>query len=156
MQAPAQALAGACTPPQVRSLNTYCEIGRSRGLELTPLRMEVLTKLWEANQPMGAYGIAKELTRDGSDKAHANSVYRSLSRLAEAGLVVPIASWKRHLISPDPDQASWLVALCTNCSSLSCIPAVELGERINAICRDHSFANQTSYLECLGTCRACT
>jgi Fe2+ or Zn2+ uptake regulation protein len=104
---------------------------------------------------MSTYAIAGELDRSGLRKAHPNSVHRTLHALAEAGLVIPIASWKKYLISPDPGRAAWVVSLCDRCRAVVCTPATNLVERLQSICGPREFAIRTIHLECLGRCSRC-
>lgn len=156
MQAPAKSLAGVCTPPPGVPLDVYCAIGRDRGLDMTPLRLQVLTALWRSGEPMGAYGIAKELARPGARKAYANSVYRTLHTLADAGLIIPIVSWKRFLISPDPHQDRWTFNLCAGCGSLACLPMGKVADEIASLCARQIFEIHRIHIECTGLCRGCS
>lgn len=155
MQAPAHLSAGVCTLPLTHPLETYCAIARDRGLDLTPLRLEVLKALWRSNGPMGAYGIAKQLTRPSARKAYANSVYRTLHTLADAGLIVPIVSWKRFIISPDPRRFHWTFNLCGECGSLACLPMGKVADEIASMGAREKFKVHRIHIECMGLCRAC-
>lgn len=146
----------ASAPPATSTLKPYYDFAANRGLAITALRRDVLTLLWREAVPMGTYGIVAELNRSGLRRAHPNSIQRTLHTFVGAGLVVPITSWKKFLISPDPSCASWLINLCGRCLALACTPAATLIEQLHSICGEREFAVRTIHLECVGRCSECT
>lgn len=143
------------TPPEISTLEPYLRAAANRGLTLTALRREVLALLWRERAPIGTYGIVDKLNRSGLRRAHPNSIHRTLNALVGAGLVIPIASWKKFLISPDPGCAAWLVSLCDRCLASACAPATNLIEKLQSICGEREFAIRAVHLECLGRCARC-
>lgn len=156
MRAPATGPpSGARTPSPDYPFEAYCIVAEERGLDLTPLRLEVLSALWRSNEPMGAYDIVRELARAGFLKGYPNSVYRTLDTLIEAGLVVSIVSWKRFIISPDPSQLLWAINLCDRCGSRGCLPMQKVSDQIVYTAARERFQVDRIHIECIGICRDC-
>jgi Fe2+ or Zn2+ uptake regulation protein len=89
-------------------------------------------------------------------RVHPTSVYRSLRCLVEAGLILPVVTWKKFLIAPDPGGGLWALLLCRACRS--CTPVAfsdecpELSQRLSR----RGFVRRTCSAEAEGLCRGCT
>ena len=142
-------------PPAISTLEPYLRAAANRGLTLTALRREVLALLWRERGPIGTYGIVDELNRAGLRRAHPNSIHRTLNTLVGAGLVIPIVSWKKFLLSPDPGCTAWFVSLCDRCLASACTPATNLIDKLQSICGERAFAVRAVHLECVGRCARC-
>jgi Fur family transcriptional regulator, zinc uptake regulator len=149
-EAGAEAVARETLPP----LSTYLEIGRSRGIAWTELRREVLTLLWRDGGAWGAYGLAEEMRKAGSS-IYPNSLYRVLSILEEAGLIVSIASSRRVQIAPDPGQEDWAVLQCRACGRQNLVPIEGAAALVRGAARDRGHATDRLIIECLGHCLSC-
>lgn len=132
----------------------YVAHAAAGGLRMTERRRDVLRLIWNAARPIGAYEIAEQLGQNGAS-AHPAIVYRCLHRLAQAGLIIPILSWKRHVIAPVPGVGRWGVLLCSNCRA--CTPVDLGGEHQLLIRRVHvaGWTPRTWSAEAEGLCRAC-
>lgn len=125
----------------------------SRG-SLSWLRRRVLELLWRSRKPWGVYDIANRISEEGR-KTHPNSVYRSIKSLAAAGLIIPIVSRSRYIISPDPEAGCWAVMLCSRCSNFSVVPMAAEGQELWSVARGFGFRPDRANIECIGLCRAC-
>lgn len=132
----------------------FLEIGRSRSLSWTAVRMRVLELLWTTRSPWGPYNIAQHLSRDGS-KMYPNSVYRALRDLDAACLIVPIVTWNRYVISPDPGIRSWAVLLCSGCGIYATVAMPDGAQELWAIARKRGFRPTRAAIECVAACAAC-
>jgi Fur family transcriptional regulator, zinc uptake regulator len=136
-------------------LELYVSRGSEAGVQWTLLRKTVLQMLWGTGTPLGAYEAAERLSSPGC-RVHPTSVYRCLHCLVKARLVLPIISWKKFLISPDPDNASWAVLLCRSCRS--CTPVdltVECAELDQGLA-SRRFSQRIMSAECQGLCSECS
>ena len=136
-------------------LEAYLRAVELRKVPWSALRGAILSLLWLSGTPWGPYDIAGALSREGA-KAHPNSVYRALRSLDAAGLVIPILSWNRYLISPDPEGGSWCVTLCTECRRFAVTAMDDARELLRAIARAHGFRPERTTIECLAKCEACS
>jgi Fur family zinc uptake transcriptional regulator len=136
-------------------VEAYFAEGERRGLRWTRLRWAVLRLIWSAGEPIGAYEAAARL-KVGTRRTHTTSVYRCLHRLQEVGLVIPVCSRKRFILSPDPAVSHWGMLLCRTCRD--CL-AVDLSDALDGLereIRQTGFTPRAYVIECEGICRACT
>ncbi len=146
---------GACAVQPLPPLDEYLRVGDTRDVLWSALRTQILSLLWKSRKPWGAYGIAERLSRGGSKK-HPNSVYRAIRNLETARLVIPIITWSRYVISPDPGIASWGVILCSRCRNFSVVPMPDEGRWLWSIARGVGFRPKWAAMECIATCEACS
>jgi Fur family transcriptional regulator, zinc uptake regulator len=133
----------------------YLEEGARRGIQWTPNRRMVLHLVWSAPEPIGAYEAAARLRRT-QGKIHPTSIYRSLYCLQQVGLIIPVATWKRYLLSPDPAVPLWGLLLCKGCGD--CTPFA-LSAEFDALARKvrlERFRPSDYRIECEGVCSACS
>lgn len=143
------------TSDPLPSLEDYHRIGEARNLSWSGLGRQILALLWKTRSPWGAYGIAESLGRHGPKK-HPNSVYRSMRKLEAARLVIPIVSWSRYVISPDPGVGAWGVILCSRCRNFAVIPMRDESESLWSLARGLNFRPEQAAIECIGRCGACS
>lgn len=132
----------------------YLAEGARRGVIWTALRSEVLHLIWSLDRPVGAYDAAARLS-GGDVRVHPTSVYRCLHCLRDAGLVIPVVSWNRYLLTPDPAVTLWGLLLCGSCGA--CRP-VDLSGELGALegrVKAQGHAPSTYTIECRGRCRRC-
>ena len=142
----------ACIVDAVRNAAEVCA---QRGLNLTPVRRRILEIVWRAHEPIGAYEILAELSKE-RDKAAPPTVYRALEFLIDAGLVHRIDSLNAFIGCHEPEQshiAQFLV--CRRCQRVAEIddPAIQrtLVERSRAV----GFQIEPTSLEIKGLCSDC-
>ena len=135
-------------------LDAYYRAFEARKVPPSALRREILSFLWHDGGAWGPYEIAARLSRDGA-RAHPNSVYRAIRSLEAARLVIPIVSWSRFLLSPDPDVAAWCAILCATCRRFAVTPMDEEGEALRLLAAAHGFRPEQLVIECSGRCPAC-
>lgn len=135
-------------------LDEYHRIGGSRNVRWSPLRADVLALLWKSREPWGAYGIAERLSRAG-ERVHPNSIYRCLKRLEAAGLVIPVVTWNRYVISPDPRASGWGVILCATCRKCEVVAMPEEHRRLRRAARSAAFRPTWATIEYVAKCSSC-
>jgi len=142
----------ACIEEAVRNAAEVCA---RRGLNLTPIRRRVLEIVWRAHEPIGAYDILGELSKE-RDKAAPPTVYRALEFLMDAGLVHRIDSLNAFIGCDEPARthvAQFLV--CRKCHRVAEIddPAINrlLAEKSLAV----GFRIEPTSLEIKGLCGDC-
>ena len=137
------------------AVHNAAEVCARRGLNLTPIRRRVLEIVWRAHDPIGAYDILGELSKE-RDKAAPPTVYRALEFLMDAGLVHRIDSLNAFIGCYEPARthvAQFLV--CRKCHRVAEIddPAINrlLAEKSLAV----GFRIEPTSLEIKGLCGDC-
>jgi Fur family zinc uptake transcriptional regulator len=146
-----EARASGSLPP----IEDYYRLGKDRRVSWTGTRSEILLLLWKTRKPLGAYGIAERLSRT-DQKTHPNSVYRSIKSLEAARLVIPIISWSRYLISPDPSSGSWGIILCSRCRNFAVVAMDDEEQWLWSVARGMGFQPRSATIECIATCASCS
>jgi len=136
-------------------LEEYHRVGAARTLSWGSLSRDIISLLWKTRTPWGAYGLAETLGKKGSKK-HPNSVYRSMRNLEAARLVIPIVSWSRYIIVPDPGVSCWGVILCSECRSFAVVAMPDEGQYLWSVARGVGFRPTRSVIECISKCQACS
>lgn len=142
------------TPRLLPPIEEFERLGKARKVRWSPMRKRVLSFLWSSGEAWGVYGIAEGLSA-GATKFHPPSVHRAVKCLVGAQLIIPIVSWSRFVISPDPAIVSWAMMICPGCRDFKIVPMVAEGERLTSLARDHGFRPERTTMECIATCRAC-
>jgi Fur family zinc uptake transcriptional regulator len=136
-------------------LELYVSRGSEAGVQWTLLRKTVLQMFWGTGSPLGAYEAAERLSSPGC-RVHPTSVYRCLHCLVNARLVLPILTWKKFLISPDPDIASWALLLCRSCQSCSPVVLSDGCRELEQNLASRRFSQRIISAESQGVCRECS
>jgi Fe2+ or Zn2+ uptake regulation protein len=142
---------GPPVPPFVEWLRRAWPVdGRSR----TSLRERIFAFLWTEARPLGPYEIARALAGT-KVRIYPNSVYRVLRDFEQAGLVLPIASLRRYIVSPDPPVRDWALFACTACGKVTAVPNSTGTDVLRALCLERGFRPQSLIMECIGLCGNC-
>jgi Fe2+ or Zn2+ uptake regulation protein len=136
------------------SLNTYLAHGSRRGIVWTEQRRLVFRAAWTTDRPFGAYELLKRINEAGG-RLHAASVYRCLHLFEAAGLLLPIFSWKRHVLRPALEVDLWAVLLCSNCRSCTLVPLAAEHAATREMLARRGFTGRRYAAECSGLCRSC-
>src|ERR1700722_13690083 len=87
-----------------------------KGLQMTPLRLNILTILGESPAPLGAYAIIEELSRREGKQIAPPTVYRTLEFFLEHGFLHKTES--RNAFAPCEHLGhahQGVLLLCENC-----------------------------------------
>jgi Fur family zinc uptake transcriptional regulator len=135
-------------------LTAYLAHAERGGFQWTPFREAALRMMWSTARPLGAYEAAERMTRRGHP-ARPASMYRAFRWLIGSGLMLPIVTWKRFLLSPDPSIGQWALLLCRGCRSCTAVEMAAGGERLERQITGRGFAPRMILAECEGLCARC-
>ncbi|GAA2400819.1 hypothetical protein GCM10010191_05030 [Actinomadura vinacea] len=126
---------------------------RAAGLSPTPRRRRVLEALAVQRRPVGAHELYVELTRRGH-RVGVSTVYRTLSALADAGLV--------HVFVRDSETRYRLCApgrhyhlVCRRCGGVQEHPAGDDGDWLDGVTAAGGFRPDPHQIEVQGVCGRC-
>lgn len=123
--------------------------------KLTPLRKELLCKLYEQQKPLTAYDLLR-LMREQHPKMEAMSVYRILNFLESHHLVHRINSCQAYAACnmPEHEHHAQLV-VCEKCHHSEEIAMPSLKASIDSVLKKTSFCFSTKSIEIFGICQSC-
>ena len=126
------------------------------GLQLTPLRRQVLAILAESSAPLGAYAIIDQLSRRESKPIAPPTVYRTLDFFLENGFVYKIESRNAYAPCEHLGHAHHgALLLCEKCGRSDEIEDVKLDHLLQEAAARAGFAPHRQMVELVGLCRDC-
>ena len=139
-----------------RDVKTAIDACRLRGARMTELRQTVLTLLWNAERPLGAYEIREQLSEATGRAFAAPSVYRTLDFLCEQRVAARIESRNAYVACNHPEHNHTCVFLvCELCGDAVEIENPEAEMLINEDARRLGFAVKRRIVEFSGHCAPC-
>jgi Fur family transcriptional regulator, zinc uptake regulator len=140
-------------PPWAAQVEQSC---LSKGLQLTPLRRQVLAILADAPAPLGAYAIIEELAR-GQRKAIAPpTVYRTLDFFLDHGFLHKIES--RNVYAPCEHLGHdhhGILLICERCGRTDEIESPRFDKLLRDTAASAGFAARRQVVEVEGLCETC-
>lgn len=125
-----------------------------RGLRLTPIRRRVLELVWQQHEPVGAYDLLAELSREGHSAAPP-TVYRALDFLCEAGLVHRLDSLNAFVGCDRADREHFgQFLVCSQCHRVTEIEDPGVTRALVKAAHRLDFSLDTA-VEIKGLCGAC-
>lgn len=119
------------------------------------LREVIIRILRASEQPLGAYDIAKHVSRLTGRKCHANSIYRVLGPMICAGQVQSIATTRSYvLVAHGPSTLLWCI--CQNCEECRPLAADAIHQSLDMAARSNGFRPSQRYVELIGLCPDCS
>ena len=126
------------------------------GLQLTPLRRQVLAILAESSAPLGAYAIIDQLSRREGKPVAPPTVYRTLDFFLEHGFVYKIESRNAYAPCEHLGHAHHgALLLCEKCGRSDEIEDVKLDRLLQEAAARAGFAPHRQMVELVGLCRDC-
>ena len=128
----------------------------ARGLQLTPLRRQVVSILSENGAPIGAYAIIEKLSKVESKQIAPPTVYRTLDFLLENGFLHKIES--RNVFAPCEHfehTHNNVLLLCEACGRSEEIEDMALDKSLRDTTERVGFVMHRQTLELQGLCRLC-
>ncbi len=128
----------------------------SRGVRLTPQRLEILRLISAQPGAISAYDLL-DLLREVEPQAKPPTVYRGLEFLLEQGFVHKIESTNSYVIChhfEEPCHTSAMF-LCDNCGSVTERDAKYIESAIQNLAQDAGFHLRHSVIEVHGLCSSC-
>ena len=126
-----------------------------RGVRLTDIRRRVLELVWRSHEPVGAYEVLKELTKERSS-AVPPTVYRALEFLLAQGLVHRIESRNAYVGCSRPGErhCSHFI-ICRSCGAAAELLGRAIDEAIEASAAACGFHVEDDTVEVTGVCAHC-
>ena len=139
-----------------RAVTAAEKVCASRQVNLTPLRRRVFEIVWRQHEPIGAYEILAELSKD-REKAAPPTVYRALEFLQEAGLVHRLDTLNAFLGCDRPeDDHSGQFLVCSDCRRVAEIDNTILSRALREQARSLGFRLEGSAVEIKAVCNQCS
>lgn len=142
--------------PSSRGLAEAINICRLRGAQITPLREAILTALWSAERPLGAYDLRDQLAAASGRRLAAPSIYRTLDFLCEQGVAARIESRNAYVACAHPEHAHACVFLvCDACGDAKEVENQKIEKLIGEDAKRLGFAIKRRVFEMSGLCAPC-
>lgn len=141
-----------CVSSAMRDAEKVC---KKRGVNLTPIRRQVLEIIWQGHNPVKAYEIIENFGSTSHPTAPP-TVYRALDFLIENGLVHRIESQNAFIGCSQPvtaHKANFFI--CESCHRAIEIDSARLEASFEQIAADHSFQIKHKTVEIYGLCANC-
>lgn len=135
----------------LEKLLEYC---KQHDIKLTNLRLEILTILAQASQPMSAYDIL-ETHQKIRTTANIMSTYRILDFFIAHDLCHKINSKNTYTICCHPNQNCCQLLVCRHCGKKHECHSSEVSTLIQSLADKAGFTIEHSILEISGTCKNC-
>jgi Fur family zinc uptake transcriptional regulator len=138
-----------------KEITTYCA---QQQLDLSPIRREVLSFLWQCKKPVKAYDIIPYLKEQGIGSPVPMTVYRALDYLAAHHLVHKLHTLNAyipcHFHKGLHQPATFL--LCQDCGVVQEMCDDNAEKFVQTTAAKHHFAVEQQALELVGRCAGCS
>jgi len=132
------------------------EFLQSRGKRMTQQRRMIVEQVFSHHDHFDADGLFARLQEAlGRDQVSRPTVYRTLSELVEAGLLVKMDLGGRAVYEHDYGYPTHDHLHCTTCNRLIEFKSEDLARIRDAVARQHGFRVAGHRLIISGTCDAC-
>lgn len=132
------------------------EICAQRGLQLTPIRRQVLELLARAKSPLGAYTIIDQLSQAQTKTIAPPTAYRALEFLVENGFVFKIASTNAYAPCDHlGHDHHGMLLICSRCGRADEIENPKIDALLAETAARVGFRPQRQMIEIEGLCGAC-
>lgn len=132
------------------------EICRQRGLQLTPIRRQVLELLARAKAPLGAYAIIDHLSQANAKTIAPPTAYRALEFLIENGFVFKIASTNAYAPCDHlGHDHHGMLLICSRCGRADEIESPGVDALLAETTARVGFKPRRHIIEIEGLCGAC-
>lgn len=149
-------------PCVAETLDRAEKIFKINGLNLTPLRRQVLQEVAGSHTAIGAYDVLERLAQKGGRRLAPISVYRALDSLVAAGMVHRLESRNAffachvsHAGEPHADGRRQIVLSCERCSAVAEVPADTVFAGIGVAAAASGFTTTRALVEVIGVCGRC-
>jgi len=136
-----------------RQVEKHCG---DRGLQLTPLRRQVLAILARAPAPLGAYAIIEALSRDQGKPVAPPTVYRTLEFFLDNGFLHKVES--RNVYAPCEHfghRHDGVLLICRRCGRTEEVESSRIGRLLHETAVKAGFSAQSQVVEVAGLCEIC-
>lgn len=126
-----------------------------RGVQLTPIRHQVLSLIWESHKAVKAYELLDRF-KPLKNAAKPATIYRALDFLIEQGLVHRIESLNAFIgCSRSGHQHEQLLLICNRCHDVEERPATGVMSALADEIAQAGFVAHSKAVEIQGLCRQC-
>jgi Fur family transcriptional regulator, zinc uptake regulator len=137
------------------ALGTAEQLCVVRGVQLTPLRHQVLELIWESHKAVKAYELLDRI-KPQQQAAKPATIYRALDFLIEQGLIHRIESLNAFVgCSCSGQQHEQLLLICKHCQEVEERPAVDVMTALTLEIKQAHFVVHSKALEIHGICAKC-
>jgi Fur family transcriptional regulator, zinc uptake regulator len=128
----------------------------ARGLQLTPLRKQVLSILNDSQEPLGAYAIIDRLSKLEGKPIAPTTVYRTLEFFQENGFLHKVESRNVFTLCTHIGHThAGILLLCDTCGCSHEIEDPQLTDAYMRAAKTAGFHVSHQLVEMHGQCRAC-
>ncbi len=137
------------------ALGTAAQLCVGRGVQLTPIRQQVLELIWESHKAVKAYELLDRL-KPLMDAAKPATIYRALDFLIEQGLIHRVESLNAFVgCNSSAHQHEQLLLICNNCQEVEERSAPEVMQALSQEIKQADFIVHSKAIEIHGICAKC-
>jgi Fur family zinc uptake transcriptional regulator len=137
------------------ALDTAEQLCVVRGVQLTPIRHQVLSLIWESHKAVKAYELLDRF-KPIKNAAKPATIYRALDFLIEQGLIHRVESLNAFVgCSCSSHQHEQLLLICKQCLEVEERPAVEVMSALSREIEQACFIAHSKAIEIHGICVKC-
>ncbi|MCX7097400.1 MAG: transcriptional repressor [Methylococcales bacterium] len=137
------------------ALGTAEQLCGQRGVQLTPIRHQVLELIWASHKAVKAYELLDQL-KPLLQAAKPATIYRALDFLMEQGFVHRVESLNAFVgCRCSALQHEQLLLICKHCHEVEERPAPEVMSTLSAEINQAGFMVHSKSIEIQGVCAAC-
>jgi Fur family zinc uptake transcriptional regulator len=137
------------------ALNTAEQVCQQRGVQLTPIRYQVLELIWASHKAVKAYELLEQI-KPLQMAAKPPTIYRALEFLSEQGLIHRVESLNAFIgcrCSDAPHEQ--LLLICKNCQEVEERTAPQVMQVLEREFAEAGFIVHSKAIEIHGLCRQC-
>ena len=137
------------------ALTTAEQVCLARGVQLTPIRYQVLELIWQSHKAVKAYELL-DLIKPLQMAAKPPTIYRALEFLSEQGLIHRVESLNAFIgcrCSNAPHEQ--LLLICKNCQEVEERTATKVMQALVEVFDEAGFVVHSKAIEIHGLCRQC-
>ncbi|MGR9035573.1 MAG: transcriptional repressor [Gammaproteobacteria bacterium] len=137
------------------ALNTAEQVCVGRGVQLTPIRHQVLALIWESHKAVKAYELLDRI-KPLKNAAKPATIYRALDFLIEQGLIHRIESLNAFIgCRNSGHRHEQLLLICKICHEVEERAAVEVMSALSKEIQTAGFLVHSKAIEIHGICAKC-
>lgn len=141
-----------CVSEAIGTAEHLCVV---RGVQLTPIRHQVLELIWESHKAVKAYELLDRL-KPLQSAAKPATIYRALDFLIEQGLIHRVESLNAFVgCSSSGHQHEQLLLICKHCNEVEERPATEVMQALSQELDQAGFIVHSKAIEIHGICIKC-
>lgn len=138
------------------ALTLAAQLCQQRGVQLTAIRQQILTLIWDSHKAVKAYDLLDRL-KPLQAAAKPVTIYRALDFLTEQGLVHRVESLNAFIGCSCPDlQHEQLLLICKQCNEVEERAAKQVMQALVQEIKSAQFAVHSKAIEIHGICQKCT